>query len=85
MQLIFFILFFIAVGAVALLSGFGVTIGAHRLYSHKAFKARWPLKLGLIVLQTVAGQVSMYPNFLYEVYQNRYRTLIRLTTNYYRS
>nr|CAD7610431.1 unnamed protein product [Timema genevievae] len=39
-------------------SGFGITAGAHRLWSHRAYKARWPLKLLLIILFTVAGQVS---------------------------
>lgn len=43
---------------VAFMAGEGVTIGAHRLYSHKSFKAHWLLRLGLVVLQTVAGQVS---------------------------
>ncbi|KAF2893319.1 hypothetical protein ILUMI_12875 [Ignelater luminosus] len=47
-------------GFVAAISGFGVTIGAHRLYSHKSFKATWPLRLALILLQTVAGQNCMY-------------------------
>ncbi|XP_025834023.1 acyl-CoA desaturase-like [Agrilus planipennis] len=41
-------------------SGIGVTMGAHRLYSHKSFKAKWPLKVALILLQTVAGQNCMY-------------------------
>ncbi|GBP15048.1 Acyl-CoA desaturase 3 [Eumeta japonica] len=38
----------------------GVTIGAHRLYSHKAFKARPLLRAVLIFLQTMAGQNCMY-------------------------
>ncbi|KAK4882902.1 hypothetical protein RN001_006221 [Aquatica leii] len=41
-------------------SGIGVTIGAHRLYSHKSFKARWPLRFVLLVLHTIAGQNCMY-------------------------
>ncbi|GJQ69109.1 hypothetical protein Trydic_g6273 [Trypoxylus dichotomus] len=43
-----------------LASGEGVTIGAHRMYAHKAFKARFILRLGLVLLQTVAGQNCMY-------------------------
>ncbi|KAI4457616.1 acyl-coa desaturase [Holotrichia oblita] len=43
-----------------LASGEGVTIGAHRLYAHKAFKARFLLRFALILLQTVAGQNCMY-------------------------
>lgn len=35
----------------------GVTIGAHRMYSHKALKGHFITRLGLIVLQTMAGQV----------------------------
>lgn len=53
--------------ALILASGEGVTIGAHRLYAHKAFKARFPLRLALILLQTIAGQVSEinFVNFHY--------------------
>lgn len=47
----------------AFLGGEGVTIGAHRLYSHKSFKATFPLRLGLIILQTIAGQVSIHIAF----------------------
>nr|CAI5859712.1 unnamed protein product [Callosobruchus analis] len=46
--------------AVGVASGEGVTIGAHRLYSHKTFKARFILRLALIILQTVAGQNCLY-------------------------
>ncbi|XP_018576960.1 stearoyl-CoA desaturase 5-like [Anoplophora glabripennis] len=45
---------------VALLSGEGVTVGAHRLYSHKSFKAKFSLRLALILLQTIAGQNCLY-------------------------
>ncbi|KAJ8960527.1 hypothetical protein NQ318_013815, partial [Aromia moschata] len=38
----------------------GVTIGAHRLYTHKSFKATPGLRLVLIILQTLAGQNCMY-------------------------
>ncbi|KAF5273094.1 hypothetical protein FQR65_LT04836 [Abscondita terminalis] len=44
----------------SLASGFGVTIGAHRLYSHKSFKGKWPLRFALMVLHTIAGQNCMY-------------------------
>ncbi|XP_031334185.1 acyl-CoA desaturase-like isoform X2 [Photinus pyralis] len=46
--------------ALVLVSGLGVTIGAHRMYSHKAFKGAWPLRLALIMLHTLAGQNCMY-------------------------
>lgn len=39
-------------------SGLGVTMGAHRLWSHRAFKAKVPLKIFLLWLHTLAGQVS---------------------------
>ncbi|PSN55599.1 hypothetical protein C0J52_04049 [Blattella germanica] len=38
-------------------SGFGITAGAHRLWSHRAYKAKWPLRLLLVILFTIAGQV----------------------------
>lgn len=41
-------------------SGLGITGGAHRLWSHKAYKVRLPLELVLMVLQTMAGQNSIY-------------------------
>lgn len=41
-------------------SGLGVTIGAHRMYTHKSFKGTWPLRFALLVLQTIAGQNCMY-------------------------
>ncbi|XP_011500733.1 PREDICTED: acyl-CoA Delta(11) desaturase isoform X2 [Ceratosolen solmsi marchali] len=41
-------------------TGFGITAGAHRLWSHKAYKAKWPLRLLLIVLFTVTGQRHVY-------------------------
>ncbi|XP_013193917.2 (11Z)-hexadec-11-enoyl-CoA conjugase-like [Amyelois transitella] len=37
----------------------GVTIGAHRLFSHKSFKAKPILKGCLILMQTIAGQKSV--------------------------
>lgn len=39
------------------MSGFGITAGAHRLWSHRAYKAKWPLRLLLVFLFTIAGQV----------------------------
>jgi len=38
-------------------SGFGITAGVHRLWSHKAYKAKWPLRLLLVFLFTITGQV----------------------------
>ena len=48
-------------------SGFGITAGAHRLWSHRAYKAKWPLRLLLITLFTVAGQVRLHFIILFTV------------------
>nr|XP_033329737.1 acyl-CoA Delta(11) desaturase [Megalopta genalis] len=42
------------------ISAFGITAGAHRLWSHRAYKAKWPLRLLLIFLFTIAGQRHVY-------------------------
>ncbi|TGZ53155.1 Acyl-CoA Delta(11) desaturase [Temnothorax longispinosus] len=39
-------------------SGFGITAGVHRLWSHKAYKAKWPLRLLLVLLFTITGQTA---------------------------
>ncbi|KAF7990679.1 hypothetical protein HCN44_000484 [Aphidius gifuensis] len=41
-------------------SGFGITAGAHRLWSHRAYKAKWPLRLILIILFTISGQKDVH-------------------------
>lgn len=41
-------------------SALGVTGGSHRLWSHRAYKARLPVELFLMALQTMAGQNSIY-------------------------
>ncbi|KAJ0177718.1 hypothetical protein K1T71_006591 [Dendrolimus kikuchii] len=38
----------------------GVTIGAHRYYTHKSFKAKPILRAVLLIFQTIAGQNSMF-------------------------
>ena len=43
----------------AYISGLGITGGAHRLWSHRAYKARVPIELLLMCLQTMAGQNSI--------------------------
>lgn len=37
--------------------GLGITAGAHRLWSHRSYKAKWPLKVILVVFNTLAFQV----------------------------
>lgn len=39
---------------------FGITGGAHRLWAHKAYKAKVPLRIILMILQTLAFQNSIY-------------------------
>ncbi|XP_053612725.1 acyl-CoA Delta-9 desaturase [Plodia interpunctella] len=46
--------------AFAVMAAMGVTAGAHRLWAHRAYKARWPLRLFLAVLQTMAFQNHIY-------------------------
>ena len=36
--------------------GMGITAGAHRLWAHKAYSAKWPLQVILMILNTVAFQ-----------------------------
>lgn len=44
-------------------SSIGITAGAHRLWSHRAYKAKWPLRVILIIFNTIAFQVFV----LYEI------------------
>lgn len=41
------------------MSGFGITAGAHRLWSHRAYKAKWPLRLLLTICNTLAFENSV--------------------------
>lgn len=41
-------------------SGLGITGGAHRLWSHKSYKAGFFVETLLMILQTMAGQNSIY-------------------------
>ncbi|XP_014674638.1 PREDICTED: delta(9)-fatty-acid desaturase fat-6-like, partial [Priapulus caudatus] len=36
--------------------GLGITVGAHRLWTHKSYKAKFPLRLFLAFLNTIALQ-----------------------------
>ncbi|KAJ8928061.1 hypothetical protein NQ314_019408 [Rhamnusium bicolor] len=38
--------------------GLGVTAGAHRLWAHRSYKAKWPLRLILTIFNTLAFEVS---------------------------
>merc|ERR1712179_23135 len=41
-------------------SGAGITAGAHRLWSHKTYKAKAPLRLFLAIANSMAGENSIY-------------------------
>ncbi|CAD1468276.1 unnamed protein product, partial [Heterotrigona itama] len=34
----------------------GITAGAHRLWAHRSYKAKWPLQILLVVFNTIAHQ-----------------------------
>lgn len=38
----------------------GITAGAHRLWTHKSYKAKWPMRVILMICQTIAFQVSLF-------------------------
>nr|QBM20314.1 very long chain fatty acid elongase [Phenacoccus solenopsis] len=42
------------------IGGFGITAGAHRLWSHRSYKAKLPLQLILVFAYSVAGQNSIF-------------------------
>ena len=44
---------------IGVLSNIGTLTAAHRYGTHKAFKAKWPLRIILMVLQTLSGQKTM--------------------------
>jgi len=44
---------------VASFGAIGVTAGAHRLWAHRSYKAKWPMRVILMLLQTTAFQVSL--------------------------
>ncbi|XP_055633547.1 acyl-CoA Delta-9 desaturase isoform X2 [Toxorhynchites rutilus septentrionalis] len=46
--------------ALGMFGAFGITAGAHRLWSHRSYKAKWPLRLILMLSQTLAFQNSIY-------------------------
>ncbi|XP_067619643.1 acyl-CoA Delta-9 desaturase-like [Eurosta solidaginis] len=43
-----------------LTGGLGITAGAHRLWAHRSYKAKWPLRLILMVFNTIAFQDAAY-------------------------
>lgn len=45
---------------VLLMSGLGITAGAHRLWAHRTYKAKLPLRIMLGIFQTMAFQNHIY-------------------------
>lgn len=43
-----------------ILSGLSITMGYHRLWSHRTYKAAWPLRLALAIFGTFSLQNSIY-------------------------
>src|SRR5262249_45896544 len=48
------------VSAIGLFSGFGMSVGAHRLWAHRSFKARLPLRIFLALFQTMTVNGSCF-------------------------
>lgn len=67
--------------AIGILSGIGVQCGAHRLWSHRSYKASLGLRIFLAVCQTMAGQKDIY----YWVRDHRFELLfyILFFTNFF--
>ncbi|NP_001191886.1 delta-9 desaturase-like [Acyrthosiphon pisum] len=42
------------------ITAIGITAGSHRLWSHRAYKAKWQLRVIIIILNTIAFQNSVY-------------------------
>lgn len=42
------------------LGGLGILVGAHRLWTHRSFKAHWTARLVLMIMQTIALQVCHF-------------------------
>ncbi|DBA00400.1 TPA: hypothetical protein N0F65_012931 [Lagenidium giganteum] len=42
------------------LSGLGITAGAHRLWAHRSYKAKWPLRVFLMLCNSMAFQGSIW-------------------------
>lgn len=42
------------------LGGIGITAGAHRLWAHRSYRAKWPLRVLLACMQSLAFENSIY-------------------------
>ncbi|XP_029048713.2 acyl-CoA Delta-9 desaturase-like isoform X1 [Osmia bicornis bicornis] len=46
--------------SVAFAAALGITAGAHRLWAHRTYKAKWPMRFVLMICQTIAFQNHIY-------------------------
>jgi len=42
------------------ITGFGITVGVHRLWSHRSYEAAWPFRVLLMLANSIANQGSIY-------------------------
>ncbi|EFN62026.1 Acyl-CoA Delta(11) desaturase [Camponotus floridanus] len=45
---------------VSVIGAIGVTAGAHRFWTHRAYKAKWQLRIILLIFYATAGQNNLY-------------------------
>lgn len=61
-----FVLFFVTAILLYHYSGLGITAGAHRLWAHRSYKAKFPLRLILVIANTLAFEVLVYFYYLFQ-------------------
>jgi len=44
----------------AVFSGFGITVGAHRLWAHRSYQASWPVRFFLMLVNSTVYEGSIY-------------------------
>ncbi|CAG2121109.1 unnamed protein product, partial [Medioppia subpectinata] len=52
--------FFVIIWFINFFGGFSILTGAHRLWAHRSYRAKWPLRLFLAFFQTAALQNDIY-------------------------
>lgn len=57
----------------ALVSNSGITAGAHRLWAHKGYKAKWQAKLILTFFNTIAHHLSIWDWVNYHRVHHKYQ------------
>ncbi|GAB1864915.1 Acyl-CoA Delta(11) desaturase [Camponotus japonicus] len=45
---------------VGVIGAIGITAGVHRFWTHRAYKAKWPLRIILLILYATAGQNNLF-------------------------